>query len=538
MPVDDTAVPIPATPLSGVGQGRALTFGQGPRGSNDQVLLTFSNVNFTVQTRLDGKPAGIIDRLKKTTATKSLLQDVKGEVTSGQVLAIMGPSGAGKTTLLNMLALTRKGGVPSGHVRVNGRPLTIGLYNELCAYVEQFDTLWAALTVRDHLYYALALYQPVLDAAAREAAIDELIKDVGLADSQHIRAGNQFMRGLSGGNMRRLSIAIALAKRPSVLFLDEPTSGVDSASAVRMMTFLKEIAESARIAVVCTIHQPPASVFAGFDTTMVLSMGRVTYSGKASAMGEYISAVLGRTVPTDTNLAEYVLDLVNKDFTPEAGVREILAKWAAHGGKPYGVEERAVEPAASASAAPARASFFSQLLLLTKRSIMVAMREPLAYVLRLVANFSTTLLLSIIYVKTREHEQEQVLSRTFFLMFCMGIPMQFILVSVYLYYYQWLSLKKEVKDGMYHPAASALASWVVQVPMMFLLAAAALLPMWAVTDIHWPNFPMSLLIYAVTFWSFEGMAQMLAVAPNVVIGLFGYLNLYFAAFLFCGMFDP
>ena len=68
-----------------------------------------------------------------------------------------------------------------------------------------------------------------------------------------------------------------------ILFLDEPTSGADSASAVpRMMTFLKNVAKEQKIAVVCTIHQPPASVFAGFDNVMVLSMGRVAYFGKAA----------------------------------------------------------------------------------------------------------------------------------------------------------------------------------------------------------------------------------------------------------------
>ena len=132
--------------------------------------------------------------------------------------------------------------------------------------------------------------------------------------------------------------------------------------------------------------------------------------------------------------------------------------------------------------------------------------------------------------------QDQVQSRTFMLMFGVGIPMQLILVSVYQYYFQWRSIQREVKDGMYHPLAAAIASWIVQVPMMFLLALCSLVPTFTIGALHWPNFPMAWLIYAIAFWSFKGLAQMVAVAPNAIIGLVMFLNLFFTAFLFCGMF--
>jgi len=474
---------------------------------------------------------------------KALLTDVKGEVTAGHVLAILGPSGAGKTTLLNTLTLQSGGGSPSGFVRVNGEPLTTKLYNVLCAYVEQFDTLWASLTVREHLFYAMACFKPALDAAARDAAIDQLIQRVGLQDFQDVRGGNEITRGLSSGNKRRLSVALALVKSPAILFLDEPTSGVDSASAMRMMTFLKNIAAEINIAVACTIHQPPASVFADFDNTMILSMGRVAYFGKAHLLGEYLGTI-GYPPGAETNVAEYVLDLVNKDFTPVAGVRAVLDKWAERNGAAYGVEEPSSTTAGEQRSAtrleqPKTASFATQLAVLTNRSVLVAAREPLAYLLRLAANFGTNIFFGIIYIKTRDMEQGQVASRTYFLMFCMGIPMQFVLISNFVYHYQWLSLKREVKDGMYNPAAAAIASWIVQVPMMFVLAVVSLTPPFLLGALSFEGFPMALVFYALCFWAFEGMAQAFAVLPNVIFALFGYLSAYFTAFLFCGMFvDP
>lgn len=102
-----------------------------------------------------------------------------------------------------------------------------------------------------------------------------------------------------------------------------------------MMTFLRDIAKEENIAVVCTIHQPPASVFAGFDSMMLLSLGRVAYCGKAASMGEYFESI-GSPPPPDTNVAEFALDLVNKDFTPLESVVAILDRWAERGGAPYG----------------------------------------------------------------------------------------------------------------------------------------------------------------------------------------------------------
>lgn len=250
-----------------------------------RVTLTFDECTYAVKTSFDGKPAKPWTRKTKD---KALVQRLTGTVQSGSVLAILGPSGAGKTTLLNMLTLQKLGGKPSGHIYLNGHRFTLSMYSQHCAYVQQQDSLWASLTVLDHLQYAYECFQPNLSATERAAAIDDMLKTVGLYDARHVKAGNQFTRGLSGGMKRRLSIAVALAKQPSVVYLDEPTTGIDSASASSIMEFLKTIAELKEIAIVCTIHQPPASVFAGFDKNLILASGRIAYSGEAKKKWEHI----------------------------------------------------------------------------------------------------------------------------------------------------------------------------------------------------------------------------------------------------------
>merc|ERR1719230_2271703 len=105
---------------------------------------------------------------------------------------------------------------------------------------------------------------------------------MGLESCQHNKVGNEFMKGLSGGQKRRLSLAIAFLKNPLVVFLDEVTSGLDAAAAANITTFLQDLARSQDVIIACTIHQPSAKIFKGFDRLLLLSDGRVAYSGRTS----------------------------------------------------------------------------------------------------------------------------------------------------------------------------------------------------------------------------------------------------------------
>ena len=124
--------------------------------------------------------------------------------------------------------------------------------------------------------------------------MDELLSVTGLTSCADTKAGGFLFKGLSGGQRRRLSLAVALVKEPSLIVLDEPTSGLDSAAAAAILTLLARIARSRRAAVVCTIHQPSALVFAGFHKVLVLSGGRVAYCGPRKEMAAHFGRVDGK----------------------------------------------------------------------------------------------------------------------------------------------------------------------------------------------------------------------------------------------------
>ena len=138
-------------------------------------------------------------------------------MSSGEVLAILGPSGAGKTCLLDLLTLEDKGGAYEGDVRLNGIPITPALFTKHCATVPQVDRLWAFLTVHETLSYAADLLLN-MDAATKAARVNAIIDTVGLTTSRDTKVGNQFLKGLSGGQKRRLSLALALVSSPSCCF--------------------------------------------------------------------------------------------------------------------------------------------------------------------------------------------------------------------------------------------------------------------------------------------------------------------------------
>jgi ABC-type multidrug transport system ATPase subunit len=239
------------------------------------------NLNFTVGSK--GKQ-------------KAILSDVAATVKWGHVLAIMGPSGAGKSVLISALTLDALFGRTEGRVTLNGVPLTDKIFKSHCYTVVQLDQHWPYLTCRETLRYAAELY----DVAAKEdidAVVDEIVQKMGLdvcVDTRNAR--------LSGGQRRRLSLGIALLKQPTLLFLDEPTTGLDAASAENIMQEIVRVAKEENLIILCTIHQPSTKVYQGFDEVMVLSKGREAYTGNVKESVPYFESI-GYPLPPQTNPA-------------------------------------------------------------------------------------------------------------------------------------------------------------------------------------------------------------------------------------------
>ena len=189
---------------------------------------------------------------------------------SGELLAIMGGSGTGKTTLLSILNGSL---IPQeGHITINGHDITEQKAKDLIGFVPQDDLLIEELTVYQNLYYTAKLCFASLSEEEIDRRVMKILKDLGLDATKDLKVGSAINKYISGGQRKRLNIALELIREPAVLFLDEPTSGLSSADTEKVINLLKEQTYKGKLVVV-NIHQPSSDVYKLFDRLWLLDKG-------------------------------------------------------------------------------------------------------------------------------------------------------------------------------------------------------------------------------------------------------------------------
>jgi len=253
----------------------------------------------------------ILKRFSPTTEfdRKELLKHITMTVLPGEIAFVMGPSGAGKSTLLGALAGRIKDGVMSGHIYFNGRPRSSDFYSN-SAYVRQDDVHIPNLTVGETLFFAAQLRlggeYTINERQSRIKAVSDLL---GLNSCILSLVGDAGMRGISGGQLKRLSIAVEIMNMPSLIFLDEPTSGLDSVMAHDVMTFTNRLADQNRT-ILATIHQPSSETYALASKVILVSAGRIMFCGPANEAQSYFIS-LGFSAQMFGNPADFIIAVVS-----------------------------------------------------------------------------------------------------------------------------------------------------------------------------------------------------------------------------------
>ncbi|XP_056136055.1 broad substrate specificity ATP-binding cassette transporter ABCG2-like isoform X1 [Lampris incognitus] len=267
--------------------------------------VSFHNIQYKVELK-----TGLLCQRKTT--PREILVDLNGIMKPG-LNAILGPTGSGKSSFLDVLAARKDPSGLSGEVLIDGAPQPPN-FKCLSGYVTQDDVVMGTLTVRENLRFSAALRLPSSVAQReKEARVNHLIKELGLTKVADSKVGTQMIRGISGGERKRTIIGMELIIDPSVLFLDEPTTGLDASTANSVLLLLKRMASHGRT-IIMSIHQPRYSIYRLFDTLTLLVSGKMVYHGPAMNALDYF-ADNGFACEPHNNPADFFLDVINGEST-------------------------------------------------------------------------------------------------------------------------------------------------------------------------------------------------------------------------------
>lgn len=427
----------------------------------DKFSLQWSDVNVTVNL--------------KRNKTKQILFNQQGVAHSGEVVAIIGASGSGKTTLMNYLS-----GFIGPEFKTEGR-LTLGSPQEvtnkivrgISGYVLQEDIIQTQLTVYENIEYSARFKLRNASKALIKKKANNAIQMLNLEKCRATRIGTEFKRGVSGGEKKRCCIAMELVNEPPILFLDEPTTGLDSVNAEDVVLCMKDLAKRNKI-VISTIHQPSVDLLKMFDRLIIMHEGMAIYSGAYDSMSSYYASH-GVTIPNYVNQVEYILTCMNMN---ESNCK-LLAETAADNKTnyfEYGLVEAVKKACIQAkentknqsliettnsevvnrmvkNASIEKNGFWSSLLVQMGRTFTTFFRDRRTFAAQIVVNIFYAVLALILF-RDLGTDYAGIQNRTGVLYYLMMVMiMSMIQISSMAFSTGIAVLKKELMQGMYTPAS-------------------------------------------------------------------------------------
>ncbi|KAI3445471.1 hypothetical protein Pfo_002136 [Paulownia fortunei] len=282
--------------------------------------IVFQDVQYYVETPMAMKEQGF------TQERLQLLCDITGAFKPGVLTALMGVSGAGKTTLLDVLAGRKTSGTMEGEIRIGGYPKVQSTFARISGYCEQTDIHSPQITVEESVIFSAWLrLDPHIDPKTKYEFVKEVLETIELDSIQDALVGLPGVDGLSTEQRKRLTIAVELVANPSIIFMDEPTTGLDARAAAIVMRAVKNVANTGRT-IVCTIHQPSIDIFEAFDELVLLKAGgRMIYSGPlgehSSKIIEYFEGISGvPKIRVNYNPATWMLEVTSTSTEAELGI--------------------------------------------------------------------------------------------------------------------------------------------------------------------------------------------------------------------------
>ncbi|XP_050054218.1 protein white [Aphis gossypii] len=468
--------------------------GTGAKQANHSITYTWTNMN--VYTK-NGKSQNVYDTLtsccsgslKNKTENKQLLNNVSGSAKPGELLALMGSSGAGKTTLLNSLTFRSDRNVMESGVRsINGVPVNSKLLTAVSAYVQQHDLFIGTLTVREHLIFqAMVRMDRHIPYEKRMARVEDVIQELSLTKCQNTIIGvTGRIKGLSGGEMKRLSFASEVLTDPPLMFCDEPTSGLDSYMAQNVVSVLKSMASKGKT-IICTIHQPSSEVYSMFDKILLLASGRTAFLGSTNDAIEFFKT-LGVSCPKNHNPADFFIQLLaivpSQEICSYETIDTVCEAYESSTYKSDMIEHQKQLFAASKSSvdcwgsnglglenvsSPYKATWTEQFSAVFWRSWLSIKKEPALTKIRLIQTMLVAALISFIFYN-QHLDQDGVMNINGALFMCISnMTFQNVLAVINVFCSELPVFMREHHNGMYRTDVYFLSKTLAEVPIFLVI---------------------------------------------------------------------
>ncbi|TPX31490.1 hypothetical protein SmJEL517_g05210 [Synchytrium microbalum] len=453
---------------------------------------------------------------KKPQVSRVLLNNLNGFAAPGELVAIMGGSGAGKSTLLNVLSGRVGAGELGGKVLINGHERSPKTWRRI-----------AACNVQETLEFAAKLRLPKsLTHAQKMERVNDVIMELGLSHIRSTPIGDSELRGISGGERKRVAIGVELLTRPKILFLDEPTSGLDSFNANNLMTLVKGMAVSRHQTVVATIHQPRTDILEKFDKVILLANGKLVWFGTVSGALHHFAS-LGYPLPDQTNPSDHFLDIVTPDRrTKEREAAsldriETFAKAFEAAPKAVMPDTRSADDELKDSIATWNSTWFYELTVLFARNIKEVFRDKATWFATIGQSIFLTILLGFIYFRVGL-DSGGIQNRIGVLFFvCINQSFGVIMPQLPIFVLQRSIVKRERAAGSYRSSSAYIAKALSTIPITLLGALLLGIPLYWMIGLQATaaKFFTFLLILAVHAFTANSVGLFLgSIIPNLVVG--------------------
>lgn len=487
---------------------------------------------------------------------RHVLKNVSFQAKPWEILAIVGPSGAGKSSLLEILA--GKHSPQSGTVLLNHKPVDKAQFRKLSGYVTQKDTLFPLLTVEETLMFSAKL-RLKLSQEQLCTRVKSLIQELGLDHVAGTRIGDDRVRGISGGERRRVSIGVEVIHDPKVLILDEPTSGLDSTSALQIIDMLKVMADTRGRTIILSIHQPGFRIVKLFNSLLLLANGSVLHHGTADLLGVNLR-LMGLELPLHVNVVEFAIESIDtiqqqqicmpavQVETPRQLMQQKKGDGTGEGrnGKftlqqlfqqSKVIDEEIVYAGMDFTCDFAN-SRLRETMILTHRFSKNVFRTKELFACRTIQMLVSGLVLGSIFCNLKD-DLDGAMERVGLFAFILTFLLSSSIEALPIFLQEREILMKETSCGSYRVSSYAIANGLVYLPFLLILAILFSMPLYWLVGLN-RNFlaflHFLLLIWLILYTANSVVVCFSALVPNFIVGNSVIAGVIGSFFLFSGYF--